>query len=163
MQLRFMQGTQLDSEAIVLLEKVAMPFPPSHAEAVMPNGNFFGAHLTGGVKERPAGYDEATIAIEPATGKKREFFLTLPATSAEDQIFYDYLRKHEGEAYDWRAILGFIVPEHEHTVNHVICSALITLALRACNWFETPLAAPAHLIDPRDLLLVISGRIAVPM
>ncbi len=44
---------------------------------------------------------------------------------------------------------------HTHT--------LITLALRECNWFAYPLAAPAHLIDPRDLLLMISSRMQVPM
>jgi hypothetical protein len=36
------------------------------------------------------------------------------------------------------------------------------LALRACNWFRWPLAAPAHLISPRDLLLIVSGQMEVP-
>jgi hypothetical protein len=45
---------------------------------------------------------------------------------------------------------------------HAICSALITLALRACGWLQWPIAAPAHLVDPRDLLLIISGRMQIP-
>ena len=163
MIIRFMQGSELDSQAIVALQKTAIPFSPSHAEAVMPDGNYLGAHLIGGVKERPAGYDAAHIAIEPATGKKRELFLTLPATAAQDQIFYDYLCKHIDEKYDWRAIVGFIVPEHEHTLYHTICSALIAAALRACEWFKYVLATPFHLIDPRDLLLLVSEVVHVPM
>jgi hypothetical protein len=37
------------------------------------------------------------------------------------------------------------------------------LALRQCEWFATPLVEPAHKITPRDLLLIISGRVAIEM
>jgi hypothetical protein len=42
-------------------------------------------------------------------------------------------------------------------------SALQALALRQCEWFATPLVEPAHKITPRDLLLIISGRVAIEM
>ncbi len=155
MILRFVQGTAFTSKLIVAQEKTAMPFTPSHVEAAMPDGNYLGAHFDGGVQSRKPGYDAAEMA--------HELFLTLDATPAQDLIFDHFLEGHIGEPYDWRAILGFILPEHEHIPGHAICSALITLALRECKWFQWPLAAPAHLIDPRDLLLMISARQQVPM
>jgi len=163
MIIRFIQGSEFVSKLIVLQEKTAMPFTPSHVEAVMPDGFYLGAHIDGGVEERMPGYDAATIAVDPITGKKRELLLTLEAMPEQDAAFHAFLLSKVGKPYDWHAILGFLLPEHEHAPEHVICSALITLALRACNWFPFPLAAPAHLIDPRDLLLLISGRMQIPM
>jgi hypothetical protein len=153
--LRFVQGSALTSKLIIAQEKTAMPFTPSHVEAVTPDGFYLGAHINGGVQKRPVGYDRAELV--------HELFLTLDATAEQDQTFYSYLTAHIGEPYDWRAILGFLFPEHEHLENHVICSAFMTLGLRAAKWFPYPLAAPAHLIDPRDLLLMLSGRMLVPM
>lgn len=154
MIIRFVQGTSLTSRLIMAQEKTAMPFTPSHVEALTPDGFYLGAHDDGGVQKRPVGYDKATMA--------HELLLDLATSPKCDEIFYDYLNSHIGEPYDWKAIFGFIVPGHEHDVGHVICSALQTLALRACGYFPWPLAAPAHLIDPRDLLLMISGKMAVP-
>lgn len=153
--LRFRQGSDFNSKAIVALEKTAMPFTPSHAEAVTPDGLWLGALFKDGVQERPAGYDKATTA--------HELFLTLPATDDQSAQFYAFLRSHVGEPYDWKAIAGFLIPHSEHTVNHTICSALITNGLRVCKWYKWPLAAPFHLIDPRDLLLMISTVLEVPM
>jgi hypothetical protein len=155
MIIRFVQGTSYVSRLIIAQEKTSMPFPPSHVEAVMPDGRWLGAHIDGGVQARDPGYDKGAIA--------HELFLTLPAAPEQDAAFYVFLEKHIGEPYDWHAILGFILPKHEHTSGHAICSALIALSLRACEWFQWPLAAPAHLISPRDLLVIISGRLAVPM
>jgi len=153
--IRFVRSLGLASDGIVALEKTAMPFTPSHVEAVTPDGFYLGAHLDGGTQKRPKNYD--------AGGFSHELFLTLEATEDQAGAFYTFLDKHIGEPYDWRAILGFLLPKHEHTPNHAICSALISLALRACEYFRWPLATPAHLIDPRDLLLIISARMAVPM
>lgn len=162
MIIRFMQGTDLISDDIKWQEKVAMPFTPSHVEALTPDGGFYiGAHLNGGVMKRPIGYDKSSIAKLP-NGKDCELLLKLEADPATDKVFYDYLVGKIGEPYDWKAIIGYLLPEHFHLPNHVICSALITLALRSCGWFSYPLAVPAHEIDPRDLLLMISSRMSVP-
>ena len=163
MIIRFIQGSDFVSRLIVAQEKICMPFTPSHVEAVMPDSFYLGAHMDGGVQERIPGYDAATIAIDPVTNNKREILLTLEATPEQDAAFHAFLIDKIGKPYDWQAILGFLLPEHEHAPEHVICSALITLALRACNWFQFPLAVPAHLIDPRDLLLLVSGRMKIPM
>ncbi len=153
--IRFVRSIGLASDGIAALEKTALPFTPSHVEAVSPDGFYLGAHFSGGVQKRPKDYDAGKFS--------HELFLTLETTEDQAVAFYAFLDKHIGEKYDWRAIVGFIIPEHEHIPNHTICSALIALALRSCNYFQWPLAAPAHLIDPRDLLLVLSGRMAVPM
>ncbi len=152
---RFVRSVGLASDGIVALEKTAMPFTPSHVEAVTPDGLYLGAHLDGGTQKRPKDYDAGRFS--------HELFLTLEATEEQSAAFHAFLDAHVGEPYDWEAILGFLVPAHHHAPNHAICSALVTLALRACGYFRWPLAAPAHLIDPRDLLLMLSARMAVPM
>jgi hypothetical protein len=154
-KIRFVQGNEFASKMIIAQEKTCMPFTPSHVEAVMPaTGMYVGAHFKGGVQARPPGYDKDVTT--------QELILELEATPAQDLMFYQFLEKHIGEPYDWEAIIGFVIPEHAHIQNHVICSALIALALRACNWFPYRLAAPAHLIDPRDLLLMLSTRMQIP-
>lgn len=177
MILRFVRGTKWDSEAIVLQEKAAMPFVPSHVEALTPDGKFYiGSHLDGGTLARPVGYDAGKIARLHGDYDKSTFpdglcdlRLDLGAArnvvdSAEwqDATFYKYLEDSIGEPYDWKAIIGFVLPAHLHLADHAICSAKIALALRKCLWFPYRVAAPAHLINPRDLLLMISARMEIP-
>lgn len=152
--LRFVRSIGITSDGIVALEKTAMPFTPSHVEAVTPDDFYLGAHFFGGTQKRPKNYDAGKFS--------HELFLSLEATEEQAVAFYAFLDKHIGEPYDWKAILGFLIPAHEHTLDHAICSALISLALRACAYFRWPLATPAHLIDPRDLLLILSARMEIP-
>ena len=162
--MRFVQGSEFASKLIVLQEKTALPFAPSHVEALTPDGGFYlGSMVDGGVQKRPVGYDASTIAVDQTTGKNRELLLPLDTTPEQDAVIWASAGKKIGEPYDSAAIFGFVIPLHEHTLNHAICSAFWTLELRAGGWFKWPLAAPAHLIDPRDLLLIISGRMEVPM
>lgn len=170
MKLRFVRHKDFSSTLITAQEKTCMPFTPSHVEALTPDGKFYiGARLKGGVSLQPVGYDAGQIASIPIGYDTTVFpsglcdlSLPLPATPEQDTAFYKYLNDSVGEPYDWLSILGFVIPGHLHLPNHAICSAKISLALRACKWFEWPLAAPAHLIDPRDLLLMISARMEVP-
>lgn len=154
MRLRVIAGTGFISAAIIAQSKTAMPFTPSHIEAVSADGlSYIGAHIDGGIQSRPVGYDKGEVA--------HELFLDLPATKEQDDIFNAFMLSKIGEPYDWHAIIGFIVPEHFHQINKAICSAVCTLGLRACNWLPFPVAAPAHLISPRDLLLMISSKIEI--
>ena len=156
MIIRFVQGCEITSQLIAAQEKTAMPFTPSHVEALTPDGGFYLGSMTDrGVQKRPVGYDKGNI--------NHELLLPVDATAEQDAAFWKFLESKIGEPYDSPAIFGFIIPVHEHLLNHAICSALITLALRACKWFAFPLAAPAHLIDPRDLLLLLSGRMKIPL
>src|SRR5208282_491224 len=155
MILRFVQGSELSSKMIIALEKTCVPFTPSHVECVTPDGFYLGSLYDGGVKERNPGYDAGKI--------NHELFLTLPATLEQDKIFYDYMHGHIGELYDWKAIPGFLLPGHWHSMNHTICSAIIDMGLRTCKWFPFVLPVPAHETDPRDLLLMIGVGMQIPM
>jgi hypothetical protein len=164
-RLRFVSGKDPESMAIRLREN----FPYSHVEAVTPEGKYLGAHASGGVQARDPGYDAAyldhelfvdlpNLARTFASGSP--FIAPEPDTQADE--FYAFLGRHIGEPYDFESILGFLVPNiSAHQPQHIICSALQALALRQCRWFATPLVEPAHKITPRDLLLIISGRVPV--
>lgn len=155
MKLRFVAQTTLISELIVLREQIAMPFTPSHVEAVSQDCAFYiGAHIQGGIQRRPIGYDTKTMT--------HELILDLASTDKQDSDFWAFVETHVGEPYDWKSILDFTLPFDWHEPNHAICSAFMLLALRACKWLQWPVAAPAHLISPRDLLLMISARMEVP-
>jgi len=154
--LRFVAGTKIWSYGIIALEKAAMPFTPSHVEVRMPDGALLGARFKGGVQRQPVGYDAGEFS--------EELFLELEnVTGTQAATFHAFLEDHIGEPYDWAAIGGFLVPARLHTKNHTICSALCARALRTCKFFATPLAAPEHLISPRDLLVMLSARQYVPM
>lgn len=170
MILRFVRGTAWTSTLIAWQEKAALPFTPSHVEALTSDGkSYIGAHIDGGVAVRPIGYDKGQVACLPHGYDKTAFpgglcdlHLKLDATPAQDKDFYSYMNAGIGEPYDWLSIIGFVVPEHFHLRNHVICSAKISLALRAAEWFPFRLSAAAHLIDPRDLLLMLSTHMQIP-
>lgn len=149
--LRFVHGTAFESEAIELREGTSMPFTPSHVECVSRDGkHYIGQHMDGGMQSRPAGYDNAL--------PKDELFVGLPCTPEQETAFYDYVQASIGEPYDWKAILSFVVPINLHLKFHAICSAKMHLALRKAEWYPSRKAVtvPAHCIDPRDLLLMIS-------
>lgn len=168
--IRFVQGTAFGSHMIMAQEKTAMPFTPSHVEALSEDGQFYiGAHQDGGVQKRPVGYDKDTIAKLQGDYDKTVFpdglcdlRLDLDVTPEQAAVFYAFLDRHINEPYDSPAIWGFVIPIHSHTVGRAICSALQSLALRGCGWLQWRIAAPAHLVDPRDLLLMISARQQVP-
>lgn len=121
----------------------------SHVEAVMRAGTYLGAHTTG-VEERPANYD--------ANGFTRQRFLSLPGPAEMNDKFEHYLRAVLGEPYDYAAIAGFTFHIDRHQENHTICSALIALALRGCEFFRKPLPIAAHAISVRDLELGLCMR-----
>ena len=170
MIIRFMRGTGWESTAIVWQEKACMPFPPSHVESLSRDGTtYIGAHIDDGVRARPIGYDKGHIAKLP-TGYDAsvfpdglcDFLLNIPATPEQDDKFHLLQEARIGQPYDWKAIIGFLLPNHEHMTNHAICSAAVTLDLRGCGRFRWRLATPAHLVDPRDLLLMLSTHMQIP-
>ena len=133
-----------------------MPIIPSHVECVRPSdGWYVGQHIDGGMMALKPGYDA------PFFG---EAFVDLPCTQEQHDAFYAAVDKSIGQPYDWEAILGYIIPGHHHTKFNAICSAKMFLLLRdVANWFPShaPVVVPAHCIDPRDLLLMISVVIPI--
>jgi hypothetical protein len=147
MKLRFVTGNDEISAAIRLREgEMArhIGFTPSHVEIVLPEG-YLGAHLNGGVRYRKPGYDSKYL--------EHELFVNINVPDEATAI--SYAKSKIGTPYDWPAILDFIMPTTLHLDDHVICSAFATLTLQHGGLFI--LAAPAHAISPRDLLLVLSG------
>ena len=147
-----------------------MPFTPSHVEALSEDGkSYIGAHIDGGVRARPLHYADGQIARLPPVYDADvfpeglcELLLKIDATPDQDRKFHDFMVSKIGQPYDFKAIIGFLLPEHEHSFDHSICSAVVSLALRASGWFRWRLAAPAHLVDPRDLLLIMSTHMQIP-
>jgi hypothetical protein len=154
-RLRFVAGKDDVSLAIILRSQVCMPFTPSHVECV-DGDKYIGQHFHGGMAAREPGYDKSYLS--------RELFVDLPATPEQTAAFYDYIRASIGQPYDWRAILNYALPLNLHIFNHAICSAKIELALRTqiSPWLRWPVTVPAHLISPRDLLLMLSCLVEIP-
>jgi hypothetical protein len=156
-RLRFVAGCDDISLAIILHSQVCMPFTPSHVECVRPSdGKYVGQHFRGGMAAREPGYDKSTLA--------HELFVDLPATTAQTNAFYAYIESKIGAPYDWRAILDYALPVNFHSLNHAICSATMWLGLRnrTAPRFPWPVTVPAHLISPRDLLLMLSTHVEIP-
>lgn len=72
----------------------------SHVDLVMPNGNLLGAHLHGGVKERPPDYENF----------KRT--LRLGCMVPDIDAAYAYARAQVGKPYNWKAIIDMFLHRH---------------------------------------------------
>ena len=161
-RIRFVTSKDLSSELIRLDGGVSMPFTPSHTEALTQDGKgYIGARFGSGITLQPVGYDVDTLLTLP-DGSKSERIVSLPCTPEQEAAFYKFVNDKIGEPYDWKAILGFEAPDfHTHLLDHVICSAFMTAALRACNYFPMPLTVPFHHVTPRDLLLMLSSHVQI--
>lgn len=164
--IRFVRSKGFSSDAIAWLAKTCMPFPPSHAECVTPEGKWLGQHSDGGMQAREAGYDHDQVEImsptEACPDGRCEIFVKLPVTQAQADAFYKYMTDSIGEPYDWEAIIGFADDRHHHLLNHAICSAKCGLGLRACEYFPWPITVPWHLCDPARLMLILSTHVEIP-
>jgi hypothetical protein len=154
MRFRFVTCSDMVSSLIRDREGEAVPFTPSHTELAV-SGGYLGAHYDGGVAIRPVGYDRATML--------RELFLDVPLGTAGDAAAEAFARSKIGAAYDWQAIVDFVLPTTLHENKHLICSAFMFLTAKAGGAFAFPVAVPAHAISPRDLLFLFSGRQAIPV
>lgn len=159
--IRFVTCDEISSIAIREQAKLAfgvsMPFIPSHTEALSRIGDgWTGQHIDGGCMKRPLDYYNAF----PNPQEKR---VLIPATDAEFAAFHDYLEARIGDPYDWRAILGFVLPDiGGHKPGGEICSALMTMCARAANNpFKFPLTVPAHHISPCLLMLLYSSHLQI--
>lgn len=153
---------------------VGMPFIPTHVECLTPEGTclgmFGGGSIIGGLlpglfklgkmEERPMGYDRDETYI--LDGRRCELTIDLPATDTQAKIFYDGAYASLDEPYDWSAPWGYLLPGHHHQKSHSVCSAKMLMLLRKCGFFRWPITVPAHLVAPRDLLMILSTHVEVP-
>lgn len=151
---RFVTGNDFISNAIRTGERDGWA---THAEAVLADGSLLGAHIDGGVQIRPAGYDKATMTRELIVRLEVSANTALPA----ETLFYDFLRAQVGKPYDVTAIAGLAFDRNWREDDSWFCSELMAAALETCGYLPALSAANNH-ISPRDLLLVLSGRIAIP-
>lgn len=126
----------------------------SHVEAITPDGKYLGAHADGGVLAREPNYDKGQWS--------RQLIVELSASDEMTASFYHYLDAVIGEPYSFAAIAHMLTHADIMTHHRVICSALQTLALRACGWFPYQLAQPAHTISPSVLLLMVAVTMQLP-
>ena len=119
----------------------------------MPDGSLLGAHADGGVQKRVPGYDSGIMT--------RELRASLPASADQDATFYEFLTSQLGKPYDLTAIEALVTGRDWTTPDSWFCSELQAAALRHCGWFASDLASGFSKITPRDLLLIISGRVAI--
>lgn len=161
--IRFVTGTGFISNAIRMGERDGWC---THTEVQMPDGTLLGAHIDGGVEARPPGYDKATMT--------RELFVELSfgnfvdtigsgrqaAIDAMETKFYGFLRAQLGKPYDITAIAGLALNRSWREADSWFCSELVAAALEFCGYLPKLSAADNH-ISPRDLLLVLSGRIPI--
>lgn len=149
MRVRFVTGYDLMSTLIRLGERDGWP---THAEVVLPDGGLLGAHFEGGVAIRQKHYDYDVM--------KRELIVDIPAFERLEKRFYDFLYAQLGKPYDWRAVFGLGLGRNWRDPEKWFCSELVAAALEASGWVP-PLSAVDNHISPRDLLLVLSGRLNV--
>lgn len=153
--LRFVTAKDRLSALIRTQAGICMPFTPSHVEALSQDGkSYIGEHYGTGMESRPVGYD--------AKNMLHEKLVELPASDAEETAFYKFVTDKIGEPYDVKSIISFAAPDlNLHEVGHLICSAIMTAALRACGYFPMPLTVPFHHISPRDLFLILSSHVQI--
>ena len=128
-------------------------FWASHVEALMPEGTLLGAHYDGGVQARAHDYDAGKF--------QREMYVQIPADPAMTDRFHSFLRAQLDKPYDVEAIAGIVAQRDWQSPDSWFCSELQAAGLAKCSWFPGALATEFNHVTPRDLLLIISGRIAL--
>ena len=128
-------------------------FWASHAEALMPDGTLLGAHYDGGVQARPHDYDAGQFT--------REMYVALPASPEMTDSFHSFLRAQVGKPYDIEAIVGLVAQRDWQSPDSWFCSELMAAGLADCRYFPANLATEFNHVTPRDLLLIVSGRVAL--
>jgi hypothetical protein len=175
-RIRFVTGNDFVSNAIRAGERDGWC---THVEAIMSDGTLVGAHIEGGVEARPADYDKET--------RTRELIVELRAEDDQETSFTRFLDHQLGKPYDTTAVIGLglsaVMPflgyvaaaiassiglnEIAHSgrdwreQDSWFCSELIAAALEAGGYFPRLSVADNH-ISPRDLLLLLSARVAIP-
>lgn len=174
-RIRFVTGNDLISNAIRAGERDGWC---THVEAIMPDGTLIGAHIDGGVEARPADYDKGT--------RTKELIVELSADDAQESAFTRFLGHQLGKPYDTTAVIGLGLSAVMPFLGYVVvaigstlglnqiahkgrdwrepdswfCSELIAAALETCGYFRRLSAADNHIL-PRDLLLILSGRVTI--
>lgn len=145
-KVRFVSGLGAVS---ALISRHTYGFWASHADAIMPDGRKIGAEFDG-VQARAADYDKGAIT--------KELVLELKCDAATSKKFYSFLESQIGKPYDFSAVAAFAAVRDWQKPDAWFCSELIAAALLECGYLR-PLAASTNKITPRDLVLILSGKV----
>lgn len=148
-----------------LIRGAEMGFLFSHAEVVMPDGTYLGAHADGGVEARPPGYD--------AKYKPVELMIDVPCTDTQADSFHAYLKSQIGKPYDMGAIRDLAIgtalpvagalaqaaedPQPWLEPDAWFCSELVIAALIHAGFYPGGLPSSPRHITPRDLEFALAG------
>lgn len=150
--LRFVGGTSFVSDTIKRFE---YGFWASHVEAVMPEGGIISADMDKGVARFPLDYNAGAF--------DQELYLTIETTQVIADKFYAFIRSQLGKPYDTKAVLGIGLGRDWRDPGQWFCSELDASGLCECGIFPAHLADDLNHVTPRDLLLILSGRVDVSM
>lgn len=95
----------------------------SHAEIVLPDNTYLGAHASGGVMIRSADYCKPT----------RERRYTIPVTDEALATMLAFAHAQVGKPYDFKAIFGLALHQPWATADRWFCSELVTATADAGN------------------------------
>lgn len=146
-QLQFVQGNGVGSQAIAWFSSGHF----SHVDIVLPDGKLLGARSDNadGVKG---------VAIRRANYEvwKRRVVFSVPCTSSQELLAYDFARAQIGKPYDHTAILGFFFNRAWRDTDAWYCSELAMAALEEAK-IIAPLYLAANKITPVAAALVASA------
>jgi uncharacterized protein YycO len=148
-KLRFINdgGSIIDDAESHVIQAVQYGFWCIHVDAVLPTGQFLGAHLSGGVAIRPTDYVKPT----------KEQYVTLYVNPVQEQVFYDWLNQQLGKPYDLTALTGFVTGREWRGGKSWFCSELIARGLEVCGYFDL-ICTGVTKVTPRDLLMMLSAH-----
>ena len=128
-----------------------------HAEIMTPEGNWIGAHSSGGVQERSPNYVIPT----------REGRYAIPCTDRQLALIMSYARNRIGEKYNFTDIVGLLLRKRNLNSPHkTICSQFVINCLwRAGIFLLNVDPAYDYLVTPEMVHLspLLIGRRIAPL
>lgn len=124
----------------------------SHVDLVLPDGRLLGARPAGGVQIRPPDYARFYRVLQ--------LLMRTPLAARH----YRYALSQVGKPYDWRAVIGFLLPSRDwRDENAWFCSELVAATFDGTRDRLVHLVGrdePITRVTPNDLL--ISPRLEGP-
>jgi hypothetical protein len=121
----------------------------SHVDFVTPEGTLIGAHIEGGVQERPADYAKFGLRIR----------VTFPVTDDQADAALAYARSKIGTRYDAEGILGIAIGDSRlHNAHDLICSCLGSNIVDNEQYRIVWVANDHWLVTPNELRMVLTSQ-----
>jgi hypothetical protein len=145
-QIRFLQGTQIDSKII----EYGTHSWCSHVEAVLPGEQTLGALLVGGVKIR-------NFSDKCYADVKQWEIWHIPCEQYQATNFYSFLHDQIGQPYDWRNIVSFFLGPRDWHGPGFMCSRYILAGFGESGIYAQPGGMSLDYFTPRDCYIVATG------